>query len=225
MESHLFRPYIIVELAALALLSALSFWYLDIAGAFSRHMSIHIALMTLVAPVLALLFIQSSHPPAHSNTSHMLLLATAQQLLLFSLWHMPPSVRLAMDSHAGALSMQAVLLFSAVWFWYAVFAQAEKGIWPAVAALLLTGKLFCLVGIILTSAPRVLYAGIASAGSMAISLADQHLAGLLMISFCPLTYVAVAILFISRWFNKLSASNGTAKPSRYIPGNISWPGR
>lgn len=225
MESYFIRLFFYIELAALALLAILSYCYLEIAGAFSRHMSVHIALMTSVAPVLAILLIQFRRPLNQFAKAGMLPLATAQQGILFSLWHLPPSVHLSMASHGGTVFMQALLLFSAIWFWYAVFTQAAQRVWPAVAALLLTGKLFCLAGVILAFAPRMLYPELVSSNAMAIGLADQHLAGLLMVTFCPLTYIAVAILLISHWFHGLSVSN-IKQPSRYIiPGKMPWPGR
>lgn len=55
-------------------------------------------------------------------------------------------------------------------------------------ALLLTGKLACLLGALLIFAPRELYRlhGLPS-------LEDQQLAGLLMITACPLSYVVAGV--------------------------------
>ena len=63
-------------------------------------------------------------------------------------------------------------------------------------ALMVSAKLFCLLGILMILAPRALYAGHHGA---AIDLADQHLAGLLMITACPLTYLALATFLAARW--------------------------
>jgi putative membrane protein len=47
-----------------------------------------------------------------------------------------------------------------------------------------------------------------------IDLADQQLAGLLMITACPLTYLLAAIVLIYRWFQVLCDSqSGTALPA------------
>jgi len=109
-------------------------------------------------------------------------------------------VGLAMKGHAGTLLMQATLFFSALWFWLTVFNQTGEHLWRAVIALLLTGKLFCLMAVLLIFAPRVLYGMTA----MPIELADQQLAGLLMVTVCPITYVLAAVVLISRWFQTLS---------------------
>lgn len=58
------------------------------------------------------------------------------------------------------------------------------------------------MAVLLIFAPRVLY-GMASI-DMAIELGDQQLAGLLMVTVCPLTYVLAAVMLISRWFLTLS---------------------
>ncbi len=208
MQANLLKPFVVMELAALAVLALLAFCYVDLAGAFSRHMIVHIAVMTVAAPVLASLFLKlgyTSSQPARVST--LFAVITLQAVLLFA-WHSPPGIGLAMEGHAGAWLMQATLLFSALWFWLTVFNQSGEHLWQAVIALLLTGKLFCLLAVLLVFAPRVLYA--MTATNMTIELADQQLAGLLMLTVCPLTYVLAAIVLISRWFRTLSDSRRDA---------------
>jgi putative membrane protein len=186
-----------MELAALAVLVLLGFCYVENAGVFSRHMIIHIALMTVAAPVLASLLLKLSAKSASVST---LFAAVILQAALLFAWHSPLGVGLAMKGHAGTLLMQATLFFSALWFWLTVFNQTGEHLWRAVIALLLTGKLFCLIAVLLIFAPRVLYGMTA----MPIELADQQLAGLLMVTVCPITYVLAAVVLISRWFQTLS---------------------
>lgn len=208
MQANLLKPFVVMELAALAVLALLAFCYVDLAGAFSRHMIVHIAVMTVAAPVLASLFLKlgyTSSQPARVST--LFAVVTLQAVLLFA-WHSPPGIGLAMKGHAGAWLMQATLLFSALWFWLTVFNQSGEHLWRAVIALLLTGKLFCLLAVLLVFAPRVLYA--MTATNMTIELADQQLAGLLMVTVCPLTYVLAAVVLISRWFRTLSDSRRDA---------------
>jgi putative membrane protein len=66
---------------------------------------------------------------------------------------------------------------------------------------------------LLTFAPRVLYDVTVVNTSMTINLADQQLAGLLMITICPLTYVLAAIMLISRWFQALCDSQSDVDPA------------
>ncbi len=225
MQANLLKSFAFMELAALAVLALLTLYYVEIAGAFSRHMIIHIALMTVVAPVLASLLQKlrySSAKPASVAT--LFAVITLQAALLFA-WHSPPGIGLAMEGHAGALLMQATLLFSALWFWLTVFNQTGEHLWRAVVALLLTGKLFCLIAVLLTFAPRVLYGVTATNTHITIDLADQQLAGLLMVTVCPITYVLAAVVLIYRWFQALCDSQSDVAPSAFVPENSSWQSR
>ena len=91
----------------------------------------------------------------------------------------------------GALLSQVSLLAAASLFWWCVAGLGSERAWHAIAALLVTGKIFCLVAVILTFAPRPLY--------HMMSIGDQQLAGLVMITLCPLTYVASALWLCRRW--------------------------
>jgi putative membrane protein len=204
MQANLLKSLALMELAALAVLALLAFCYVDMAGAFSRHMIIHIALMTVAAPILASLLLKLRYSAARSASVSTLFIAITLQAALLLAWHSPSGIGLAMGGHTGALLMQASLLFSALWFWLAIFNQAGEHLWRSVIALLLTGKLFCLIAILLVFAPRVIY-GI-SVTHMPIELADQQLAGLLMVTVCPITYVLAAIVLICRWFRTLCNS-------------------
>ncbi len=203
MQANLLKSFALMELATLTVLALLTFCYVEMAGAFSRHMIIHIVLMTVAAPILALKLRYSSFQQSASVST--LVAAIILQLVLLFAWHSPPGIGLAMaGGHVGALLMQASLLFSALWFWLTIFNQTGEHLWRSVIALLLTGKLFCLIAVLLVFAPRVLY-GIGAA-NIPIELADQQLAGLLMVTVCPLTYVLAAIVLICRWFQTLCDS-------------------
>ena len=225
MQANPLKSFAFMELAALAILALLAFCYAEITGAFSRHMIVHIALMTVAAPVMASLLLKLRYLTTKPASASSLLAALALQTALLFAWHSPPGIGLAMDVHAGALFMQATLLCSALWFWLTVFNQTGKHLWRGVLALLLTGKLFCLIAILLIFAPRVLY-GITLANiPMTIELADQQLAGLLMVTVCPLTYVLAAVVLISRWFQTLSDLQTDIALPALAPENNPWQNR
>jgi putative membrane protein len=225
MQANLLKSFTLMEWAAVAVLALLALCYIEIAGVFSRHMIIHIALMAVAAPVMASLLRKLRHSFTQPASVATLCAVITLQAALFLAWHSPPGVGLALGGPAGALLMQATLLFSALWFWLTIFNQTGKHLWRAVIALLLTGKLFCLIAVLLTFAPRVLYDVTAVNGSMTIELADQQLAGLLMITICPLTYVLAAIVLIFRWFQTLCESQSNIAPSAFAPENNSWQSR
>ncbi|MGZ5031098.1 MAG: cytochrome c oxidase assembly protein [Methylobacter sp.] len=222
MQANLLKSFAFMESAALSVLALLAFCYAEIAGVFSRHIIIHIALMTIAAPVLASLLLKRRHSSTKTTSLSTLSAAIAVQALLLFAWHSPPGIGLAMNGHAGALFMQATLLLSALWFWFAVFNQTDQQLWRGVLALLLTGKLFCLLAILLIFAPRVLYGVTDSNMPITIELADQQFAGLLMVTVCPITYVLAAVALIVRWFQTLCDSQRNIELPAAASENSSW---
>ncbi|MCX2721550.1 cytochrome c oxidase assembly protein [Roseibium salinum] len=161
-------------------------------------MTTHILAMNVVAPLAVWLW-----PVVRRRTaalSYGVVAAAGLQLALMWGWHMPEAMRSAASHPALAAAMHASLFLSALLFWGAVFQEMDRAPWRSLAALLLTGKFFCLLGILLVFAPRPLYASAqAPLGSIAGVLADQQMAGLLMIIACPVTYVLGSILIVRRW--------------------------
>jgi putative membrane protein len=160
-------------------------------------MAQHIVLMSAVAPVLAYLL----RPRLPESPVRQLAAATAVQIGVLWFWHAPPVFELTTFVPMHVLA-QLSLLLAAMWFWSAVFAVGGNARWRPILALLITGKLFCLLGVLLTLAPRPLYAGMAHHG-MADLLQDQQLAGLMMIVACPLTYLVAGLICAAKWFASL----------------------
>ncbi|MGE0716641.1 MAG: cytochrome c oxidase assembly protein [Alphaproteobacteria bacterium] len=161
------------------------------------HMAGHLLLMNVAAPLLAALM-----PALRRPFASVLPLATLGQIVLLWSWHSPAAMAAAMDDPWLHLAMQASLLLAALAFWSAVLAQRASGIGHGLMALLLTSKLFCLLGVLLTFAPRPLYPAIlhhGGTGLAADALADQQAAGLMMLVACPASYVLAAIALAWRW--------------------------
>lgn len=181
-------------------------------GPLSAHMLLHLALMNALAPALA----WTLRARIPRRLAGWWPLATALQLALLWAWHAPRALDAAMGSTPLHLVMQATLLASALVFWGALAAQPPEGRWRAVAALLVTGKLFCLLGALLALAPRLLYGGGHGVAHGAASLADQQLAGLVMIVVCPLSYVLAGAVVTGRWILALERRSGLGAP-RHAP--------
>jgi putative membrane protein len=147
-------------------------------------------MMSVIAP-LAVGTIRWSRGCAWRTRPAHLWMATLLQMAVFLFWHSPSGMTLAMHAPGAELPLQGSLLATAFLFWWCIAGLESDRTWHAIAALLFTGKLFCLVAVILTFAPRTLY--------HMMTLADQQLAGLIMITLCPLTYVASALWLCSRW--------------------------
>ena len=189
-------------------------------GPLSRHMTTHILLMGLVAPALAHALLRSGrgeaawHDMLRRHLPVLLLAATLLQLLLLWGWHAPPALELSHGRPLLHLAMQGTLLAAALWFWLAVFAERGAGRWRAILALLITGKLFCLLGVILVFAPRTLYAlHVGHAVPSGQALADQQLAGLLMLTACPLTYLVAGVAIAAGWLNELASGDSPREAS------------
>ncbi len=162
-------------------------------------MATHIILMSALAPFLAVLSIRFASA-AVLTTGRALAIVTAAQLALLYAWH-APGVAAYTESHPAAhLSMHASLLAAALLFWLAILGDTGIARWRGVAALAITGKLACLLGVLLVFAPRVLDTSAASWGATTeMMLADQRLAGLLMLAACPASYVLSGVWIASRW--------------------------
>ena len=135
--------------------------------------------------------------------------ATVAQMALLWAAHAPPLLQAASASPVLHYFMQAALFASALWFWCAVLAQPGAARWRALFALLVSGKLFCLLAVLLVFAPRFFYGshevGHAHGVVVVDQLADQHLAGLLMLVVCPLSYVAAAVVIAAQWLREVAA--------------------
>ena len=153
-------------------------------GPQAAHMAWHILAMNVVAPVLAALL--AWHVPR--GRPRWFWLAGVGQVALLWAAHVPAIHNAAMHGPPKAL-LHATLLLCAVLFWTSLLALPQQRRWHAVAALLLTGKLVCLLAALLVFAPRALYA-VHHGGSAD----DQQLAALLMITTCPLSYLVAAIV-------------------------------
>ena len=124
-----------------------------------------------------------------------------------------PSLQHGLPAPVAALH---VLLFAiALPFWLSVIgAFAHR--WQAMLALLVSGKLACLLGVLLTFAPRPLFTAEGHAAAhpgQAMLLADQHLAGLLMIAACPLSYVLTAVVLAVQAVNSLDEPRARPAPA------------
>lgn len=171
-------------------------------GPLSLQMTQHLFVMNVAAPLLA----GVRREPRFSYPGVLWIAALAQIALLWT-WHLPSVQTAAAASFALHLVMLGMLAVTAFVFWSLVLQAARVGKWHALAGLLLTGKLACLLGALMIFATRDLYTlpglvfPICSTGPS--TLADQNLAGLLMITACPLSYLVAAVVLATQMFARL----------------------
>lgn len=195
-----------LQLLATALALALCFLPMAWAG---RQMLLHIVVMTALAPLLILSLRQLCKPAAAAGVL-LLWAATSGQALLFVFWHSPSGMGFAMQQPGAEWLLHGSLLLAAGLFWWSLLQLQREHAWHAILALLLSGKLFCLVAVVLAFSPRALYP--------MMSLADQQFAGLIMIVLCPLCYMASALWICLRWLAGLEPRESGATRDRLKQG-------
>lgn len=177
-------------------------------GPVSAHMAVHILLMNVIAPLVAA-------GVAHMRAPRRLLWpATIAQAVLLWGWHAPPVHHAAEHSTILQIAMHGSLFLAALMFWSSLFRLIGKAQWQAFPALLVTGKLVCLLGALMIFAPRFLYGG---DGHATGSLADQQLAGLLMVTACPLSYLVAGVVLVARMLTDLERIPGPAHYGSFGP--------
>lgn len=183
-------------------------------GPRASHMATHIILMSALAPLLAVLSMRFASAPVLA-TGRALAIVTAAQLALLYAWHAPGASAYVERHPTAHLLMHASLLTAALLFWLAILGDTGVARWRGVAALAITGKLACLLGVLLVFAPRVLDTSAASWGATTETmLADQRLAGLLMLAACPASYVLSGVWIASRWLLALEDDRLRARSGR-----------
>ena len=179
-------------------------------GPVSGHMATHIALMNIAAPLAAVVLGRHREAPGSAGGLSVLWLATGGQLAVLWFSH-SPILHHAMQSHfAAAAAVHSVLFIAALVFWVSIV-NSVRWRWHAILALLISGKLACLLGALLVFSPRLIYGAHAPLASDVAALADQHLAGLLMVIACPLSFVLTAIVLAAQVLSDVSTS-GSAVP-------------
>jgi putative membrane protein len=181
-------------------------------GPLTGHMTTHILLMNVVAPFAVLMSRPMANGWLTAAGRQNLVTATILQLALIWAWHSPPLLEASLTTWTAGLAMSGSLLAAALWFWHAVLTASGTRRWQSVVALLVTAKIFCLLGALLVFSPRLIYATTTPSPGQDVAgaLADQHLAGLLMLAACPLTYVSAGVLIAARWIAEVD--DGTKEP-------------
>jgi putative membrane protein len=154
----------------------------------ASQMAIHILAMNLLAPAL-ILALRRFSALTHRRFGG-LALATTVQLVAIWAAHAPALLDAMHGRTVWMLSVHVALFAVAFWFWHEVFATAGDRRWRAVVALLITAKLFCLLGALMV------FGGATD---------DAQTAGLLMLVACPITYLFAAGVIARRWLLDVEA--------------------
>lgn len=190
------RPtYLALGLAVLA-----AAWFGPLPGlaarAFSAHMTLHIAVVAIAAPLLACAVAGGRLDPVcrAPGAFPAIPLSLAELIAVWS-WHAPALHQFARSSPIGLVLEQATFLLAGGLVWIAAIgggaALRSARVASGVTSLLLTAMHMTLLGALLALTPRPLYGLGASADVCgATSLQDVHLGGAIMILVGGVAYLA-----------------------------------
>ena len=149
--------------------------------AFYHHMTAHMLVVAIAAPMLALGLTESVWNPAHHIPALAApLLASLLELGVVWAWHTPVLHELARRNSFALVAEQTSFLAAGLYLWISVIAgRLQKRQGEGIVALLLTAIHMTLLGALLALAPRPLYGHLHDPGIGALD--DQHLGGAIMI--------------------------------------------
>ena len=176
---------------------------------FAMHMAVHMGLVAVAAPLLAAWTAGGRLDPADRwprgwlATAWWPLLASVLEFLVVWAWHAPVLHALARKQPAVMLLEQGSFLLAGWLLWIAVLGDGAGRSRARTAggalALLLTATHMTLLGVLLATANRVLYA---HGDAMAGALWDQQLGGVLMLVIGGVAYLAGALVLLLRLLDK-----------------------
>ena len=164
---------------------------------FSLHMTVHMSIVALAAPLLALGIAGSAADPVRmAPRLFSPVLASVIELAVVWLWHTPLLHRAAAAEPAVYCAEQASFLLAGLFLWISAFGQHEspQRAGEGLIALLLTAMHMTLLGALIALSPRVLYAH----HSHAHALDDQQLGGAIMILAGGISYIAGGLALARR---------------------------
>jgi putative membrane protein len=165
---------------------------------FAAHMSMHVLVVAVAAPLLAVGLACGRFDPARKAPAIFLPVpASMIELIVIWAWHAPALHHAARQSPAILMLEQTSFLVAGLLVWIAAFGGGKSWLEhhreraaAGIAGLLFTSMHMTLLGVLLALAPRPLYP---HAGAIAFGLTpmqDQHLGGVLMLIFGGTAYLA-----------------------------------
>lgn len=156
------------------------------------HMAAHMIAVAIAAPLIALGVQGSRYDPARlfPRLATPLTAALVEAVVVWG-WHVPALRRLVAHAPAWLAIEQAMFLAAGLLLWSAVLAPRHRA--AGVAALLVTSMHMTLLGALIGLAPRPLYMH-----HGADALADQQLAGVVMLLVGGIAYLIGGLAMLSR---------------------------
>jgi putative membrane protein len=162
--------------------------------AFFAHMTMHMCVVAVAAPLIALGVAGGRFDPVRrAPTLFAPVPASILELVVVWAWHAPALHHAARHGAAWLVAEQMTFLLSGLLVWLSAFGGDEPRARPRRAAgvvgLLLTSMHMTLLGALLALSPRPLYAHAEGFNSLTL-VEDQHLGGAIMLLVGGISYLA-----------------------------------
>lgn len=168
---------------------------------FSIHMTQHLVLMVVAAPLVAFgRPLRIRVPP---------LLVVALNAVVLWAWHAPALYREALRNDFLHIVEHATFFAVAVLLWNFVLNASETELPGRVLAVFVSGLQSSALGAILAFASVVLYPGHDSARFGLTALEDQQLAGTIMWIPAGFIYLATMVVLLYGWFARMERSSAS----------------
>lgn len=162
--------------------------------AFSAHMALHMGVVALAAPLIALGLAGGKYDPVcRAPCWFPPIPLSVLELIVVWAWHAPALHHAARHSAPGFVAEQAAFLVAGLAVWLSAFGgtrvRRQERAGAGVAALLLTSMHMTLLGALLALTPRALYLHGGHLEELS-PLDDQHLGGAIMLLVGGAAYLA-----------------------------------
>ena len=152
---------------------------------FAAHMSLHMAVVAVAAPLLAAgIAGRRFDPVAERTLLFSPVMASLGELLVVWAWHAPRLHHFARFDNLGFVLEQTMFLAAGMWIWLAAFGgprpRTLRRCASGVVALFLTTLHMTILGALLAVSPRVLFEHPIRSGQLS-PLDDQQLGGAIML--------------------------------------------
>lgn len=195
------KTWFCLSTVLIAFAFAASFQVLD-ARAFVGHMGVHMALVAVCAPLLALSLHRTVLDPTRHWAASSAILLSLVELVVIWAWHFP-SLRQAAETWSAVRGFELVTFLStATLLWLACMNTGPRhgGSLAGIGVLLLTSMHMTLLGVLLTVAPRALYGEVevTCLGLTLTPLQDQQVGGVIMLLVGATSYLSGALILLGR---------------------------
>ena len=162
--------------------------------AFFAHMTMHMGVVALAAPLIALGMSGGKFDPVRrAPIIFAAIPASIVELIVVWAWHAPALHHAARHYASALVAEQGMFLVTGLFLWLSAFGGEQRLVAQRNAAgivgLLLTSMHMTLLGALLALTPRPLYAHAQGFGSLT-ALEDQHLGGAIMLIGGGASYLA-----------------------------------